>query len=173
MYIIKKMKTNLFEYFPPKKRFKLIIGNTLFIFGIFFFFFAPFQAVLFIAVGFVMIKIEGIQIDIKNKKYRIVRKVLFWNFGKWIKNENFDYISVHPQKTTSSFGTYIHQTNVDSVIYKLNVFYEHNRHITFLLFKDKNDALKIGELIADFLKIDIVDNTVKGEPRWITKKRKI
>ncbi len=84
--------------------------------------------------------VKDFHFDFIQKKYKIVKRVGLFGFGKWRKFETLNYISVYK--------------NFDDV-FEIKLWYNENRHYSIDVFKNKQDAIKNGKELAKNLSINI------------------
>ena len=112
--------------------------------------------VLIAAVSFSSIK--KVYVDLENSKFRSTFEVLFIKFGKWKTINNYEYVSVFHQPLKG--GNYI---------YEVNLWYDRNKHLKLYEQYNYTEAFKIGYLLSEKLKIDLLDATVPNDYKWVDK----
>ncbi|QCX37760.1 hypothetical protein FF125_04665 [Aureibaculum algae] len=114
--------------------------------------------ILGIATKFLMQ--EGVELDLHNLKYR---ELVTWygiKFGKWKKLPDIEYVSVFETKKTSRFRAGGgNATYASELIFKLNLFYQRNKHITLLATENKDKAMEIGNNISNILGVQLNNAT--------------
>lgn len=91
--------------------------------------------------------------DLNEKRYKIVRRVGFFEFGKWKDFKNLGYVSVFK--------------NAKDVL-EINLWYNENRHFNLGQGENLQIALDAGRRIAEKLKIDLLDAATKPhESQWV------
>jgi len=97
---------------------------------------------------------EGVELDLSENKYR---QLIAWygiKFGKWQTLPLIEYVSIFETKKKSQVraggGNAAH---FSEVIFKLNLFYKKNKHISLFESEDKDMVLKIGDNISKILDI--------------------
>ena len=157
------MYTYVEDILPMKKFLALvllIIGPLILLENIFF-------GVFIFGIGLNMITRDGAQLDIANKKYRTVKSVLGFKFGRWKPLPDFEYISVFKTKESTSVNAYgATMGTFKSDIIVLNLFYKGNKHITFYKTDNKEEAFATAEHMKLGLDIPVLDAT-SSEKKWL------
>jgi len=97
---------------------------------------------------------EGVELDLSEKRYRQLTSWYGIKFGKWQTLPKIEYVSIFETKKRSRVraggGNAAH---FSEVIFKLNLFYKKNKHISLLDSEDRDEILKIGDNISKILNI--------------------
>jgi hypothetical protein len=64
---------------------------------------------------------------------------------------------------------YVSVFKIDDSEYEVNLWYLGNKHYKMYKLTEKNHALKFGVMVAQKLKIDLLDATEKGNNKWMEK----
>lgn len=111
-----------------------------------------------IALNFLIQK--GVELDLLHLKYRELTSWYGIKFGKWKALPNIEYVSVFKTKKTSRFRAGGgNATYASAVVYKLNLFYKRNKHITLLSTENKDSAIEIGDNISKILDVRLNNAT--------------
>ncbi|RPD99669.1 hypothetical protein EGM88_03755 [Aureibaculum marinum] len=107
-----------------------------------------------IAINFLMQK--GVELDLPNMKYRELMSWYGIKFGKWKQLPDIEYISIFETKKSSRFRAGGgNATYISEVIFKLNMFYQRNKHITLLATKNKDKVMEIATIISQELNVQL------------------
>lgn len=91
--------------------------------------------------------------DLKEKKYKIVKRVGFVEIGKWRNFKDLDYISIFRNKKD---------------ILEVNLWYDENKHFNLGTLDNLKQALDAGKKIAQKLQLDLWDaGTNPYHGNWI------
>lgn len=91
--------------------------------------------------------------DLKDKQYKIVKRIGFVEIGKWRDFHDLDYISIFKNKKD---------------ILEVNLWYNENEHFNLGTIDDLPIALKVGRKIAQKLQIDLWDaGTDPRHGQWV------
>ncbi|WP_123896634.1 hypothetical protein [Aureibaculum marinum] len=150
------MKNNLF-FIEEMSIFKKIFFSVIFGLGIFFLFSGGIIygfVIMGIAINFLMQK--GVELDLPNMKYRELMSWYGIKFGKWKQLPDIEYISIFETKKSSRFRAGGgNATYISEVIFKLNMFYQRNKHITLLATKNKDKVMEIATIISQELNVQL------------------
>lgn len=130
----------------------LISGNTI--------------GYMFLGLSLYFLKKDGIEFQLKNKKYRETINLFGLVFGKWKHLPEIEYISVFNTNQTTRVWVSTASTNVTSSVLKVNLFYNTNQKIEAFITENKDEAFQIAKQIASVLKLDILDATER-ESKWL------
>lgn len=108
---------------------------------------------------------EGIEIDYLSKQYRLIKSFGPMRFGKWENFVESNYISVFKTTLVSSIygrsGTSI--SSKENVI-KVNLIFSKSKRVLAFQTKDKEEAFKVANQLAEKLQMKIWDATnAKGQ----------
>ncbi len=93
-----------------------------------------------IVLGIVFSMVKDFHFDFLKKRYKIVKRVGPFGYGKWQKFESLNYISIYE--------------NLDG-FFEIKMWYNKNRHYTIDIFKKEQDAVKTGKELAGNLAINL------------------
>lgn len=136
--------------------FSLILGLALFIIisgGLI-------QGFILLGIALYFLMQGGVELNLLDMKYKELTSWYGIRFGKWKSLPDIEYVSVFKTTKTKRFraagGNAAHSS---SVIFKINLFYGRNRHITLLSTENKKKALEIGDNISKVLSVRLNDAT--------------
>ena len=109
---------------------------------------------------------EGVEIDLNGKRYRKIYSIFAINIGVWKQLPLIEYVSVFKTTKKSRARVIAAEANLGFEVYKLNLFYNRNKHIEAYDTDLKDDAFKVAKHIATVLEIDILDAT-EAEKKWL------
>jgi len=121
---------------------------------------------LFCILSLYFLKKEGIEIDLRTKKYRNINSLFNITFGQWKDFPKIEYVSVFKTTQTTRVWVSTASTNITEKTIKVNLFYNTNQKIEAYETKDLDDAFNIAKEIAAALNIDILDATER-ESKWL------
>ena len=109
-------------------------------------------ALLGIALRYVMQ--EGIELNLLDMKYRELFSWYGLKFGKWKSLPKIEYVSIFETKKGNRIrATGGNATHFSTKIFKLNLFYSKNKHITLIASEDKNKVFEMGDNISKILNV--------------------
>lgn len=117
-------------------------------------------------IAFIFMYADGIEIDLKLKKYRNIISFFGLHFGKWKTLPNIEYVSVFKTSETTTIRAISAEANVKNDIIKVNLFHNTNQKIEAYNTQNVDDAFKKAKQIATILNIDILDATER-ESKWL------
>lgn len=138
---------------------KLLFSVALSILGVYLLYSGTYFGLIFLAIAGKFAMREGIELDLQNKRYRKVYTLLGIVFGHWKKLPVIEYVSVFKTKKKTRSRVITAEATLDFVVYKVNLFYQRNKHIEAYIADEKEEAFKIAQDIATSLAIDIHDAT--------------
>ncbi len=144
---------------------KLIYGAGLFIIGLISIS-QNYYSITFCVIGVYFFKTEGIEIDLKTKKYRETINLFNFSVGSWKDFPEIDYVSVFKTSQTTRIWVSTASTNVTNTEVKVNLFYDTNQKIEAYNTQDIEYAFEIAKQIATVLNVDILDATER-ESKWL------
>ena len=114
-----------------------------------------------ISLRFLMQK--GVELNLLDMKYRELSTWYGLKFGKWKPLPNINYVSIFETKKGSRIraggGNAAH---FSIKIFRLNLFYDKNKHIPLLASEDKNKVSEIGDNISKILDVKFHKATKRG-----------
>lgn len=118
-----------------------------------------------VVIGINLVILEGSELNLEYKTYRMVKSIFGIKFGKWKPCPRFEYVSVFKTRETKRINVITATTAFNNDIIVLNLFYGNN-NITFYKIDNKTDAFKVAEHFKLALDIDILDAT-ESESKWL------
>lgn len=102
---------------------------------------------------------EGIELDLEKRRFRKVYGILQITFGTWKNLPEIEYVSVF--KTTKKSRARVIAAEGYHVfeVYKVNLFYQRNKHIEAFVGETKEKAFSVGKHISDLLAVELHDVT--------------
>ena len=158
-----------FLYFEKTSIKILILGNLLWISGLFLLVFVnvtlgPAFILVWIALiigGIVILSNDGIELDLKNNKYRNVFSILGLNIGDWKNFPKMDYISVFRSNISTKIGGIgmrsTASARISEKVILINLFSENGKPITLFFTKDENLAFKISEKLKMKYQVEVIN----------------
>jgi hypothetical protein len=158
-----------FLYFEKTSIKILILGNLLWISGLFLLVYVnvtlgPAFILVWIALiigGIVILSNDGIELDLKNNKYRNVFSILGLNTGDWKNFPKMDYISVFRSNISTKIGGIgmrsTASARISEKVILINLFSENGKPITLFFTKDENLAFKISEKLKMKYQVEVIN----------------
>lgn len=139
------------------------VGGALSIYGELYYggvLFIPFIATFFHKVH--------MEVDIVNKRMRMVTKFIKWTtWGGWKKLPELKYISVFKTLVSRTYsGRYGNQATDSYNVIQINLITSKNKKIKLYQSVDEDEAFKIAKQCAQELGLDIWDATSK-KAKWL------
>lgn len=106
--------------------------------------------------GVLFAGVKNVLLDLKNMKYKMQLQVGPIKTGYWKKLPTIDYVSVFKQPRKDK-----------SEIFKTNLWYSKNKHLTIYTSFNQEAAFKMGEAIARALKVELLDATISNNYKWV------
>lgn len=142
---------------------KKVFGISLLIFGVCYLYSEYTSSIAIgitcIYIALLVISNGGIDIDIKEEKFREFISFFGIKLGSWKKFKNPEYISVFTAKYYDDEGRKNETLNI-------NLFFENNKHITICQIGDLETAFEIANFFKETLHIKILDATT-SESKWL------
>lgn len=159
------MSTKLI-YLKKQPLMKMIFGFSIFTLGTLIALFYAINGLILSGIGLFLIHKEGIEVNLGTKSYRSLISFGGIHFGKWKPLPNLDYVSVFKTTENVRVRAVTAEANLNNEVYKINLFYNRNKHITAYKTEEVEDALKVGIEISKTLKIDVLDATTPNQ-KWL------
>ncbi len=121
-----------------------------------------FYGLILLGISLRFLMQNGVELDLADMKFRKLNSWYGIKFGKWQTLPKIEYVSIFETKKGSrlraSGGSAAH---FSTVIFKLNLFYSKNKHLTLLSSEDKNKVFTIGDNISKILDVKFHNATKK------------
>lgn len=114
---------------------------------------------VFFAVALKLALREGIEVDLSGVKYRKTYTILGFTDGKWKVLPSIEYVSIFKTKKKSRARVVAAQAIMATEVYKVNLFYNTNKHIEAYVSEEKDEAVAIAKQISEVLSLEIHDAT--------------
>lgn len=101
---------------------------------------------------------KRIYIDLKKSRFKSTNEVGPIKIGNWITINNYEYVSIYTQLLTDG-----------SFTFKVNLWYDQNKHFTLYEKNDFESALEVAYVLSEKLNIDLLDATIPNDFKWIDK----
>lgn len=102
---------------------------------------------------------EGVEINLESKRYRKLYWVFAIELGQWKPIPNIEYISVFRTTQKSRARVLTAQALASNEVFKLNLFYNRNKHIEAYVTASIDDAFKVANQMALALDTEVYDAT--------------
>ena len=154
------------RHLQPVATIKIIFAIILSLFSVYLFFEGTLFGLILLGAALKLSLREGFELNLEEKKYRNVYSIFAINFGFWKNLPKAEYVSVFKTTKNSRARVITAEANLGFEVYKLNLFYDRNRHIEVYISDEMEDAFGVAKHIALALELDILDAT-KSEQVWI------
>ena len=138
---------------------KIVFAFLLSLLSVYLLFSGTLFGLILLGAAFKLALQEGIEISLEGKKYRKLYSIFGISIGSWKVLPDIDYISVFQTKKKSRARVIAAQADLGFEIYRLNLFYETNKHIVAFEADDREDAFAKAKHIALVLDIPVHDAT--------------
>ncbi|MBV1924383.1 MAG: hypothetical protein KUG68_10195 [Flavobacteriaceae bacterium] len=149
------------HHLQPVSVTKIIFSIVLVIFSIYLYFAGTFFGIILLGAALKLSLREGFELDLEGKKYRKLYSILGIKFGFWKTLPAIEYISVFKTVKKSRARVIAAEANLGFEVYKINLFYNRNKHIEVYVSDDKENAFKVANHIAMILYIEVYDATIQ------------
>ncbi len=135
--------------------YKKIFLSILFALSIYLMLFEGFlYGLIFFGISLRFLMQKGVELNLLDMKYRELSSWYGLKFGKWQTLPAIKYVSIFETKK----GTRVrarggNAAHFSAKIFKLNLFYNKNKHITLLESEDENKVSEIGDNISKILDV--------------------
>ncbi len=149
------------KHIEPYSTIKVIFLIILVFVISFFLYHGVLASLILVAFIFPLLLRVGLEIDLKRKKYRKIVSFLGINIGIWRPLPKIEYVSVFKTIKSSRIRSRTAETTHGFIVYKVNLFYFHNKHLEIYISDEKEDAFKLAIKISKSLNIEFFDATKK------------
>ena len=149
------------HHLQPVSTTKVIFSIVLVILSIYLYFSGTYFGIILLGAALKLSLREGFELDLDGKKYRKLYSILGINFGSWKALPTIEYVSVFKTVKNSRARVITAEANLGFEVFKLNLFYETNKHIEVYVSENKENAFKIANHIAMILYVEVYDATNK------------
>ena len=116
--------------------------------------------IFIIFLGLYLVTAEGIEIDLDNKSYRIVYRILGADIGFWKDLPPMVYVSVFETRVNQTIGgksfSSTATATVSSKVAMINLFDADNRPKTLYMTKNKEAAIVIAKKLGEAYGVEVV-----------------
>ncbi|NQX76705.1 hypothetical protein [Gilvibacter sp.] len=102
---------------------------------------------------------EGAEVNVFEKKYRHLYSVWGVTIGSWKPLPEIEYVSVFKTVKNYRARVWVAEAAMGKTVYRINLFYQRNKHITVYEGDTKEDAMDKADGIAASLNIEVYDAT--------------
>ena len=138
---------------------RLVFAIVLTLLSVYLFFSGTLFWVVLLGAALKLALQDGIEIDLDGKRYRKLYAIFEIPFGTWKPMPQIEYLSVFKTKKKSRSRVIAAEASLDFTVYKLNLFYDTNKHIEAYVADSKEDAFEKAKHIATVLDVEIHDAT--------------
>lgn len=150
---------NTIKHLAPLSISKTIFAIVLFLFSSYLLFTGTLFGLVLLAAAIKLGLQEGIEINLEAMKYRKLYSILQIPFGTWKPIPEIEYVSVFKTTKRSRSRVITAESNNVFEVFKVNLFYDRNKHIEAFVGEKKEDAFKVGNHIATLLDVEVHDAT--------------
>lgn len=104
---------------------------------------------------------EGAEVEVFENRYRNLYSVWGVTVGNWKPLPDIEYVSVF--KTVKNYRARVitAEANMGKTVFRINLFYQTNKHITVYETDTKEDAMHKANGLAKALEIEVYDATTE------------
>ena len=150
---------NTIKHLAPLSISRTIFAIVLFLFSCYLFFSGTLFGLVLLGAALKLGLQEGIEIDLSEMKYRRLYSLLQIRFGVWKPLPDIEYVSVFKTTKKTRSRVITAESHNVFVVYKVNLFYDRNKHIEAFVGAQKQEAFKVGNHIATLLTVEVHDAT--------------
>lgn len=147
------------KYLMPIAPLKIVFSVVLVILSFYLLYSGTLFGLILLGAALKLALREGIEISLEGKAYRTIYSVFGITVGKWKLLPEIDYVSVFRTRKKSRARVIAAQADLGFEIFRLNLFYEGNKHIIAYETETKEEAFKVAEHIAMVLNTTTHDAT--------------
>lgn len=150
---------NTIKHLAPLSISRTIFSIVLFLFSCYLFFSGTLFGLVLLGAALKLGLQEGIEMDLSEMKYRKLYSILQIRFGAWKPIPEIEYVSIF--KTTKRTRSRVITAESNNVfeVFKVNLFYDRNKHIEAFVGEKKEAAFKVGTHIATLFDVEVHDAT--------------
>ncbi len=145
---------------------KVIFAIFLSLLSLYLFYSGTLFGVVLLGVALKLMVVEGFELDLAKKKYRKIYWLLGLCIGSWKQLPVIEYVSVFKTVKKSRARVITAEANLGTQVYKVNLFYEGNKHIEVYIAEESEKSFKVAKHIAAELNTPILDATSQDK-KWI------
>lgn len=157
------------KHLQPVSPFKIIFGIFLALVALYVFYSGSLLGLILLGAALKLLFIKGFELDLNFNRYRKIYWLAGISIGNWKQLPKIEYVSIFKTIKKSRLRVITAEANMGSEVYKLNLFYDSNKHIEAYITEESADAFKVAQHIASELGIDIMDAT-QMENKWLKSK---
>lgn len=154
------------RHLQPIATVRIVFALILSLLACYLFFEGTLFGLILLGAAFKLAAREGVEIDLDGKRYRKIYAIFAVNLGVWKPLPPITYISIFKTIKNSRARVIAAEANLGFEVYKLNLFYQGNKHIEAYHTDFKEDAFQVATHIATVLEIDILDAT-NAVKKWL------
>ena len=148
------------RYFHPASPFKFVFAAVLTAVSLYLLYTGAYYGLILLAASIKLALREGVEIDLETKKYRKLYAVFAMYVGIWKPlPDPIEYVSVFKTIKKSKARVIAAQADLGFEVYKLNLFYNTNKHIESYVTEDRTDAFEVANEMAIALNTEVYDAT--------------
>lgn len=110
---------------------------------------------------------EGIEFNLITREYRKIYWFFGLSIGLWKDLPRIEYISVFKTKKKTRSRVITAEATLDFIVYKVNLFYDTNKHLEVYSSDEVKDAMGVAQKISKEWELKIWDATGE-EKEWLT-----
>ena len=150
---------NSLRHLQPISPFKVVFAVVLAFFSLFLILQIALLGAILMGVALRLAMREGVEVDLNGKRYRKIYSIFALSFGSWKRLPKLEYLSVFKTKKKTRARVIAAESHLSSIVFKLNLFYNRNKHIEAYVTDDKEDAMSVAKHIATVLELEVHDAT--------------
>ncbi len=154
------------RHLQPVPQIKIFFAIVLAFLSVYLFFAGSYYGLILLAAALRLGLREGVEMELEGKRYRKVYSIFAVNFGTWKKLPPIEYVSIFKTTRKTRARVITAEAHLGTTVYRINLFYERNKHLDVYESEEKENTLEIARHIATILETPIWDATIK-EPNWL------
>jgi len=145
----------------------IYFGYFLFGFGIYLSLKLNILGFFFVLIALILsFSFIGIKINFKENIYKEYINIYGISFGKWKLIPKIQYLTIFIEKLSQNINVSSISRSSSYENFKINIIISETKRISIGVFKNKEEAVKAGKILAKGLKTKLLDNSSEN-PEWI------
>ncbi|MBX2826706.1 MAG: hypothetical protein KTR22_00995 [Flavobacteriaceae bacterium] len=149
------------KYTQPLNKFKAFFATVLILLSLYLAFDNGFlYGLIILGLGVRFALRHGVEVRLEGLvKYRNTYSLFGWTIGTWKALPEIEYISVFKTKKKTRSRGVTAEVTLDSIVYKVNLFHNTNKHIEVYEAEEKEEAFTLAKQLQEALGCEIHDAT--------------
>jgi len=150
------------KHLQPLAKINLIFALLQIILAFFFYYKGTAVRFILIFIAFLFLVRNGIEINPEKKQFRKINSLFGLTIGRWKNLPSIEYVSVFKTVKNSRLRVRTAETTHGFTVYKINLFYNQNKHLEVYTTEDKKEAFIIANHFAESFKIKVFDAIINN-----------